>query len=286
MKRLIISLTLLTCLVSATATANINPVTGDYRPQYDFLSNDYNPFSELQPFPEDFWDVRLSFATQKVVANKLGNEYYQPELLQPSWNATCEDWYGSDKLYDYQGIFIYPSRFDIYNIHDGDTFTLSALIYAHPCVSTFQGTKVYLTFNDEAVQAELLSDDIYVLGPTYPHFNESWMQLIEWEITVLDEHQESKIAIREKDPPYAFNQEMKDKYGRSNYSACQEILSERLNRCTVYLHGEADDTIVEKEEFPWTNVGIAIGGFIIFVILTLWLKHVLRKRKKQNNHTS
>lgn len=289
MKKIIIvaSLILLTS-ATALATPKINTITGDYRPQYSFLSSEYNPFVDLESFPDDFWDIRTKFATQSVLASKLGKAYYQPELLQPSWNASCEDWYSNNgKNYDFQGIFVYPSRFDVYNIHNGDTLTVSAFIYAHPCVSTYQGTEVYLTYNEEAVDVELLTDDVYVLGPTYPVFDPKWIQIIEFKLTILDENISSEIAVREHDPPYDFNQAMKDTYGRDNYSACQELLSEKMNRCTVFLYSEAISQNESKDNsgvvVPFEIiVGGVIGGCITVLLLVLWLKYGIRRRRRRN----
>jgi hypothetical protein len=280
--REIIIVLLLTFLVSATATANINNVTGDYRPQYIFLSNNYNPFIELESFPEDFWDIREQFATQNILASHLGKNYYQPELLQPVWNQSCMEWYGSNKIYDFQGIFIYPSRFDVYNIHNNDSLIISAFIYAHPCVNTFQGTQIYLVFDAEAVRVELLTNDTYVLSSTYPVFHPGWMQVVELRFTILDENKSSNIAIREKDPPFGFNEAMKNIYGAENYSECQELLSERINVCTVFIYGRGElfNQSGQLEQSNSISIPVIIGGFIIFLIMMLWLKYVIYKRRK------
>lgn len=114
------------------------------RPDYPF-SDDV--FSELEPFPDDFYDIKTLFATQMITASHLSSSYYQPELL-PLWNITATDIYGTDKIHANQGIFLYPSRFDIYNLPVDDSLTLSTLIYAYPGVNTYQGTEIYFTYDE------------------------------------------------------------------------------------------------------------------------------------------
>lgn len=251
------------------------------RPDYSF-SDDI--FSELEPFPNDFWEIERLFSTQSIMASQLNESYFQPEIL-PSWNEICNDIYGTNKVFANQGIFIYPSHFDVYNSHIDDTLKISALIYAHPGVSTYQGTEIFLDFNKEVVNVILLTNKTYVLGPTYPVFNNTWMQVLELEITIIDDKENTTISIRERDPPYKIDKEFKNKYGKDNYSKCQSLLSEEVNRCTIYIHGQQGEKAESQVVDDLNMFTIVLVGFVI-LFLFLILQYVYRQRRRKRRHSS
>jgi len=273
---------MLAFLVSTTANASkFNNETGDYRLQYNFS---YEVFKDLEPFPEDFYEIKSLFETQQITASKLTKSYYQPEVLQ-SWNSTLKKIYEKNKQYENQGIFIYPSRFDIFNIHINDSLIISALIYAHPGVSTFQGTEIYFEYNETIVNVETLSNTTYVLGPTQPVFNSLWMQLIEFKISILDDKYNTTIKIRERNPSDEFNEKYKEKYGKQNYSECISLLSEKIDRCRIYIHSdyipEKETVSSESNSFIIPFIPLLIGIIILIVILSLGLKYDKKKAERE-----
>jgi len=275
---------MLTFLVSTIANAsNFNEDTGDYRPQYSFS---YELFKELLPFPEDFFQIKTLFDTQRILASKLDKEYFQPELL-PTWNSTLKKIYEKNKLYENQGIFIYPSRFDVYGINKNDTFTISAFIYAHPGVSTYQGTETYLKYNESLVNATIITNNTYVLGPTQPVFSPLWMQVIEIKVKILDDRKNTTIKIKERNPPDEFNEKYKEIYGEKNYSACVSLLSEEIDRCRIHIHRkEIPKEKPEESNFMSFIVNTILPGFLIFIIavfivLFLRLKYDKAKRERE-----
>lgn len=250
------------------------------RPDYSF-SDDV--FSELEPFPDDFWEIERLFSSQSIRASQLNESYFQPEIL-PTWSDICNDIYGTDKVFANQGIFIYPSRFDVYNSRVGNTLRISALIYAHPGVSTYQGSEVFLDFNKEVVNVTLLTNKTYVLGPTYPVFNNTWMQLLELKITIIDDKENTTVSIRERDPPYKTDKEFKNKYGKDNYSKCQSLLSEEVNRCTIYIHARQGEKVESQVVDDLNTFTIVLVGFVLFLFLIL--QYVYKQRRKKRRHNS
>ena len=244
------------------------------RPHYNFSDS---VFEDLPPFPDDFYQVKHLFDTQKILASQLSEDYYQPELL-PTWNTICDRIYSSNKTYSYNGVFIYPSRFDIYNAKTNDTIILSALVYAHPGTSTYQGTQLYLVYNNKTVTAHLLTNNIYILSPTYPKFIPGWMQLVEIKITILDDTKNTTVQVKERDPPPEINDRYRQIYGSDSYSQCTSLLSEKISRCTIYIHG----TPVNAQQITYNPYYPHIIHALLFLTLILLLiVYVIWRRKRK-----
>jgi len=269
----------LTIPLSILILTFISAVAIAERPHYNFSSS---VFEDLPSFPGDFYQVKHLLDTQQILASQLSEDYYQPELL-PSWNTICNSIYASNKTYSYNGVFIYPSRFDIYNAKTNDTIILSALVYAHPGVSTYQGTQLYLVYNDKIVTAHLLTNDIYILSPTYPKFIPGWMQLVEFKITILDNTKNTTVQIKERDPPPEINDRYRQIYGVENYSQCTSLLSEKISRCTIYIHG----TPVEEQQTIHNNSYYSCVTYVTLFLafITLSIVYVLWRRKRRLNQT-
>jgi hypothetical protein len=277
----IYAIIMLTFLVSATATAStFNEYTGDYRPQYSFS---FDVFKDLPPFPQDFWSIKKLFDTQEIFASYLVKDYFQPEIL-PTWNSTFIKIYSTNKTFANQGIFMYPSRFSVYNINKNDSIYLSTLIYSCPGVSTYQGTEIYLDYNDSKINASLTGETIFVLGPTYPVFNKQWMQLLELKITIIDDKGDSVVNIRERDPSDIINDEYTKFYGKTNYSACASLLSEETNRCSIFIYGK--DINLQKDTKE-SNFFINLIFFIFIIILIIlaiyYIGHKYEKAKRESS---
>ena len=73
LNKILITLIIFTILASSIVVAD--------RPDYDYT---YDPFMYLEPFPDDFYEIKELFDTQRVTATHLSEKYYQPELI-PGW---------------------------------------------------------------------------------------------------------------------------------------------------------------------------------------------------------
>jgi len=262
----------------------IQPLSLASRPYYTY---GYDAYAELPSFPDDFFEIQSLLSSQSIQASQIDVSYYQPEIL-PTWSSMHEEIYGSEKTYANQGIFIYPSRFDVYGSISNETINLSALVYAHPGVSTYQGTELYLVCNESLADAQFTCNPIYLLGPTYPVFKIGWMQLITFSFTIYDEYKNITISIKERDPPEIKEKEFKEQYGKA-YSACGSLLSESIDRCRVYIHGKGERNETKEETTKNIfHISSLIPFFIIFALLMFvsWLIYALRKKKEREQESS
>ena len=248
------------------------------RPQYSF-SDDV--FKDLPTFPSDFYEVKQLFATQSINAKQLGTNYYQPELLT-SWD------YWADKVYctnctsfGNYGIFIYPSQFNIYNVESSTTVNISMLVYTNIGIRKYQG--IHLNFSSTPnVKAKIItpSNQHLLLSPTHPYFHNDWMQLVEIQITTLNST-DSSISIFEDELSFVFENYWEQLYG-NNYTSGSSLLSGRIPKCVIKLHGTTSTEQDIKEEVGNMNI-LFILIFILFILSLIYIKwkHDTRKKKKK-----
>ena len=258
-------------------------VIADNRPNYSFSDE---VFKELPEFPEDFFDVKDLFASQEITASQLGRSYYQPELI-PSWDYWAEVVYtNGSKSFGNYGVFIYPSRFSVFNIDEGDTIELSMLIYAHLGIKFYQGVRLNFS-EEETANIKLMypeSRDI-ILSPTAPYFRSGWMQLVEIQIDIK-EKKNCTIEIMEENPSKQKDDEWRETY--DNYTSSTGLLSQRVPRCKIYLY--ALEEPVEKETVYGNYIVymiIFILAFILIGIYLYWSRHEKERRRegKQQKRT-
>lgn len=243
------------------------------RPNYSFSDDVFN---ELEPFPNDFWEIKSLLSSQSIMASQLNESYYQPELL-PMWSYWAKRVYsnGSNTFGSY-GIFIYPSLFNINNVQEGDVIDVSALIYTNWGIQMYQGAEIYFTYPDH-IEVELLEpcNSNILLSPTYPQFIQGWMQLIEIRIHI-NEEKNATINIAERTPIGEYDSEWKDTY-QPNYTSGSSLISQRISKCQIKL------TVPEKEvvEGNIYDYSMYVILFIVIaaVILSLGITYDRHKKK-------
>lgn len=244
-----------------------------YRPDYPF---DDAVFSELPPFPEDFWDIKTLFVNQQISAWHIGDAYLQPELI-PNWDYWSTEVYGN-KNYSRFGVYgasFYPSQFDIVNVKKGDVLNISFFIKADWGIRYLQGCSIYIP-KVEGLDIKLVhpSKEI-LLQPTYPKFLKGWIQKVLIQVKVLEENDYS-FRLYEGVPSEYTNRVWKEEYG-NDYVSLGTLT--RLS-ILINLYAEPDKSSVEE-----AGNGAILIGFTITAILTLTsIAFILReydaKRKK------
>ena len=245
------------------------------RPDYSFSDN---VFSELEPFPDNFYEIEGLLSSQSIMASQLNKSYYQPEIL-PMWDYWSEKVYSNNSnTFGSYGIFIYPSLFNINNVQKGDIIDVSALVYTNWGIQMYQGAEIYFTYS-EHIEVELLKPDNpnILLSPTYPQFIPGWMQLIKIRIHV-NEEKNASINIGERVPIEEYDNEWKETY-QSNYTSGNSLISQKISKCVIKL------TVTEKEQVMTENsydysTPIFIICIIAILLMLTWVRH---DRNKRNN---
>ena len=241
------------------------------RPAYGF-SDDV--FAHLPDFPDDFYEVKLLFETQQITAEQLSREYYQPEML-PGWI------YWHDRIYndlEYNvfgryGVSMYPSRFDVFNVEEGEVFSISALMYAELGIKFIQGVRLQVMDN-EMVQVDVIHPQEHVLlMPTYPQFQVGWMQPVVFQFRVLAEG-ETIVQIMEEMPSELQETLWVEQYGKS-YVGFNNLVS-GMPRLSVYLHPPERPVAVEGA--GWQTTALYIVGFVVVALFVLGLLYAISKR--------
>lgn len=245
---LIISLCLTIFLVSCECVLS--------RPVYSF-SDDV--FSELPVFPEDFFDIKSLYDTQRINATRLGDEYLQPELLT-NWMFFANKTYGEGVQMGSYGIFCYPSHFSVGNMSKGDSIILSTLIYAMWGIHFYQGTD--LIFNHTSgVNVTLLkpTSSVILLSPTYPKFLVGWMQVLQFRVDI-DKTGEHLISLFNCKPSSVVDDEFRSIYD-GLYVSGMGLLSSETPCLRIHVYPPV----------PVAESGIPLSYyfslFIVFVII-------------------
>lgn len=273
--RIIISAVLVIILLLPSFNASeLNEETNDYRPEYSF---GYSAFEKLKPFPKDFFEVKSLVATQDVLVSQLNDSYYQPELLL-NWEYWSEKAYSEDsKSFGSYGVFIYPSRYDIYNVKEGMRFNISALVYSHFGIQKYQGVKLTASHND-SIDVIFTTPTEILLKPTYPYFHNGWMQLIELEVYVK-ENVSSAIKIKETKPDN--DNQWEQTYG-NNYTSGSSIFSQTTPKCTINLYRVPPPVVEEdNEESSFGFILIIIFASIISLTMILSIKSIYGKKTRE-----
>lgn len=269
---------ILILLLSSTITvvgSSFNDETNDYRPKYNFS---YDVFDNLFYFPEDFFDIKLLLETQQIMPSTLSFFYYQPELI-PSWEYYVEKVYENQKQYARYGMSVYPSRFDIFGFEKGTTTKVSTFVYSNFGVQVYQGVEIYLSYDEKKADARLLTNSTCILSPTYPKFIRGWMQLIEIEITALEQGNLTISICEDKvsNPEY-----YKEIYGQNNFTTGGSVLGLRIPRSTIYTY--ASPLVEEAEEetdFMFTFIYNYLFPIIIVLFILIMIYGGFRFVKKE-----
>lgn len=247
------------------------------RPLYSF-SDDV--FSELPEFPEDFFEVKILFDTQRITAWHLGEEYLQPELI-PLWDYWSEEVYG-DEDYNHFGLYgasFYPSGFDVFDIVEGDKFNISFLVRADWGIRFIQGFKIVLPKVDGlSINLVYPENRNILLSSTYPKFIPGWLQKAIIQVEVL-EKKNYTFYLEEGRPDYFHNYNWSVEYG-SDYISIGKLTSSNMQ---VNLH----ELVVRKEGEDqglsiWLNIsGFVLSGIIVLIVIAYLLRKYDAKRKTE-----
>jgi len=261
--------------------AEYNPITKDYRPLYYF---GYEPFKELSSFPEDFWIRKHLFDTQQIFAERLTDEYLQPEII-PGWFFWCNKTYGDQdpRMVGVYGISIYPSRFDVFNIKVNDTINISALLYTSFGVELYQGAKIVADYNETAIELELIQPEgnIFLLKPTYPYFNENWCYKINYKIKLLKPG-DYEIKLYEELPPKSIDEAWKEEY-KNKYTSGGSLLGLEIPKMKIFIYGPTpEEHAINEQEDKGTaiNFPLMIVLFIILITCYIWGYYYVRRKRK------
>jgi hypothetical protein len=272
-------LVIILLLLPSFNASELNEETNDYRPEYSF---GYSAFEKLKPFPKDFFEVKSLVATQDVLVSQLNDSYYQPELL-PNWEYWSEKAYSEDSLsFGSYGVFIYPSRYDVYNVKEGMIFNISAIVYSHFGIQKYQGVKLTVSHND-SIDVTFTTPTEILLKPTYPYFHNGWMQLIEMEVYVK-ENTSSVIEIKERKPDN--DNQWKQTYG-NNYTSGSSLFSQITPKCTINLYRVPPPVPPPVEEdneesiFGFTLIMIFASITLIMIFIVLSIKNGYGKTREK-----
>lgn len=241
------------------------------RPFYGFSDE---VFACLPDFPDDFYEVKVLFETQQVTAKQLNEKYYQPEML-PGWGYWHDRIYNNSKydVFGRYGVSMYPSRFDVFDVEQGEVFTISALMYAELGIQYIQGVRLHVMDN-EMVQVDILEPREHVLLlPTYPVFELGWMQLVVLQFRILQEG-ETVVKVSEEKPSELQHTLWKEQYG-SSYVGFNNLVS-GMPRLSVYLH--PPDRPVSLEDTEEQTTMLYIVGFVVVALIVLGLLYAISKR--------
>lgn len=176
----IVSILLIATLVGAVYYSSIN------NPREELYSN-------LPIKSSDFETVKSRVEKGIVIDMCLiGESYYKQPNFYPRWNEIYNQYY---KSHDYTrwgvyGYGTYPSEagVQIRNLKQGESLTTCTIVRAGYGIETWQGIQIELEDN-EYFDVEILTQDYsefpntYVLGRTYPMFDNNWAKLITLKIT-------------------------------------------------------------------------------------------------------
>lgn len=245
----------------------------NYRPDYPF-SDDV--FSELPPFPEDFWDISSLFVNQQISAWHLGDAYLQPELI-PTWDYWSTEVYG-DENYSRFGVYgasFFPSQFDIVNVDEGEVLNISFFIKADWGIRFLQGCSIYIP-DVEGLDIELIEPKKEILlQPTYPRFLEGWIQKVWVQIKVLERDNYS-FKIYEGVPSEYTNGVWKELYS-NDYISLGTLT--RLS-ITINLYAEEDKSAVAEDEGIHTLVWFSFCAVILLVFIAFLFRRYDATRKR------
>lgn len=256
------------------------PMVSAERPTYEFSDN---VFSELPPFPEDFFEIKTLLSQQRITAWQFGEEYLQPELL-PGWTYWSNKTYTQNRSqYGSYGIFIYPSLFQAYNVEEGDSFSISFLIYANWGITKYQGCSIYFNHskNVRVMLANPTNPD-FLLSPTYPVFKLGWMQKVKIDIDVFKTGNYT-IEIMEGKPCDCIEPQWIKKYG-TNYTSGNSILTQKIPRCRIKIYPPLGFESLEEEQgnvkifFMFIFLIALFIGFIVAFIVKTWKDKNERKQ--------
>jgi len=247
------------------------------RPDYSFSDDVFN---ELEPFPDDFWEIKRLLSSQSIMVSQLNESYYQPEIL-PMWDYWAEIVYSNNSnTFGSYGIFIYPSLFKINNVQEGDVIDISALIYTNWGIQMYQGAEIYFTYPDH-IEVELIkpTNPNILLSPTYPQFLPGWMQLIKIRIHV-NEEKSADVNIAERFPIDEYENEWRETY-QPYYTSGSSLISQRIPKCRIKL------TLPEKEVVEGGNYDYSVHVIlfitaitaILSIVIVVWIKYDRHKRK-------
>lgn len=268
MKKIILSMMLFLLLISGYVTAD--------RPSYNF-SDDV--FDDLPTFPDDFFEIKDLFITQRITAWHLGEEYLQPELI-PQWEYWSEEVY-SDENYTHFGLYgmnFYPSLFDVFEVEKGDVFNISFLMRADWGIRFYQGCRIILPEIDGLSLSLVYPTDSSILfSPTYPKFVVGWLQKGMIRVEVLKKQNYSFI-LREGRPNSIQDKLWSNSYG-NDYISIGKLTSSVL-RVNIY----EKQVMKEKED---SNMAFLFNLFlfiflclITIIILSYLIRRYDAKRRK------
>ena len=243
--------------------------SGLSRPLYSF-SDDV--FSELPSFPDDFYDIKNLYDTQRINASRLSDEYLQPELL-PNWMFFANKTYGEGRQMGSYGIFCYPSHFSVANASKGDSFVLSTLIYAMWGIHFYQGTNLVFNYSD-GINVTLIKPDssTIILSPTFPEFKVGWMQVLEFRVDI-NKTGEHLISVFNSKPSGIVDDDFRLLYG-DLYVSGMGLLSMETPCLRIHIY---PPELVEKSGIP---LSYYFSLFFIFVIIG-FIYAVVRFNAKQ-----
>jgi len=257
-------------------SSSISIVVAD-RPSYSF-SDDV--FSDLPPFPDDFFEIRKIFLDQGIMASQFGEGYLQPEMLE-TWDYWAERVYGkSGKAFGSYGIFCFPSEFNVDNVTGGDSFTISTLIYSNIGIRFYQGIKVGFEHPSSViVNLTIPSNSNILLLPTYPYFQFGWMRILEFEIFVGDTGIHV-VNLTEEKPDDYYNTLWGDVYDEK-YITGMGMLSMKTPRLQVNIYPPEPDEEVVGGSNIFFDFFYVLFFFILGLLFFIWYKYGRKSEKEE-----
>jgi len=265
LNKILITLIIFTILASSIVVAD--------RPDYDYT---YDPFMYLEPFPDDFYEIKELFDTQRVTATHLSENYYQPELI-PGWQYSHKFYEDENDDFGCYGFFFYPSRLDVSDAREGMIINVSTFIYADFGVQFYQGTKLYITDNPDYEVTTSIDDKNILLSPTAPYFKPNWIQTINITIKILNET-DGYVFFKELNPDPYFSDMCEEDYP-GNYIYGHSLLGAHQKKFTIHIDAYEEPVITSEEniDIKMVTVMFISLGFLIFIGILYWRRYLNEK---------